>query len=81
MTGAIKRLYSAASNDPMIALTSNNQDVWLWRINHGNSVTVGTSALSGFGLKYIGTGSGNDNKLVLYSDAQNVTQVAAMTMT
>lgn len=81
MTGAIKRYYSAASDDPMIALTSNNQDAWLWRINHGTSAGGSTSGVYGFGLKYIDTGDSNNNNLILYADAQNGTQVAAMTMT
>lgn len=76
MTGAIKRYYSAASNDPMIALSSNNLDVWLWRINHSASdATVSTSGVYGFGLKYLGAGDGNNNDLVLYADAQSGTQV------
>ena len=80
MTGAMKRYYSAASADPMISLTTNNQDIWLWRISSGSSAGVNTSASYGFGLKYIGTGSGNDNNLVLYADNQGGTQVAAMTV-
>ena len=80
MTGSIKRFYSAASNDPMITFTSYNQDVWLWRINDGSSLSTAVSGVYGYGLKYLGTGSGNDNKLVLYSDAQSGTQVAAMSM-
>ena len=80
MTGALKRYYGTTSNDPMIALTSNNLDVWLWRINHSSSASTSTSGVYGFGLKYLGSLGGNNNKLVLYSDAQNGTQVAAMSM-
>jgi hypothetical protein len=64
----------------MIHLVSNNQDVWLWRINSGNDATVYTSAKYGYGLKYIGTGSDINNNLVLYADAQAGTQVAAVTI-
>jgi len=68
MTGALKRYYGSASNDPMIALTSNNLDVWLWRINHGTSAITSTSGVYGFGLKYVGTGDGEENNLLLCAD-------------
>ena len=80
MTAAIKRHYGAASNDPMISLTTSEKDVWLWRISGNSSGTVQTSAAYGFGLKYIGSGTGNNNNLVLYADNQAGTQVAAMTV-
>lgn len=80
MTGSLKRYYGVESDDPMISLTSNDLDVWLWRINHGTSALTDTFGGYGFGLKYIGSGSGNNNNLILYSDAQSGTQVAAMTM-
>lgn len=68
MTGAIKRYYGSDSNDPMIALTSKNKDIWLWRINDGSSANTGTSEKAGYGLKYIGSGSGVGNYLRLYAD-------------
>ena len=77
MTGAIKRNYDAASDDPMISLKSNNMDAWLWRISHGSHAT---SAAYGFGLKYIGTGSGIDNRLRLYADNQESTQLIALSI-
>ena len=80
MTAAIKRHYGAASDDPMFSLTSNGKDVWLWRISYNSSGTVQTSAAYGFGLKYIGSGTGNNNNLVLYADNQSGTQVAAITI-
>ena len=80
MTAAIKRHYGAASDDPMFSLTSNGKDVWLWRISDNSSGTVETSAAYGFGLKYIGSGTGNNNNLVLYADNQSGTQVAAITI-
>lgn len=85
MSGSIKRYYSENSDDPMIALTSNNKDVWLWRINSGSSAGVAISQAAGFGLKYIGSGTGVNNNLVLYADnfgsnSEYGTQVAAVTI-
>ena len=79
MVGTIRRVYSSASNSPMLSLTSNNQDVWLWRIkDYATGFETDTSKVYGFGLKYLGTGSGNNNDLALYSDNQSGTQVLAM---
>ena len=75
MTGAIKRYYGSASDDPVIALSSYNIDTWLWQINHSASASTGISY--GFGLKYLGTGAGNDNALALYADNIGGTQVEA----
>lgn len=75
MTGAIKRYYGSASDDPVIALSSYNLDTWLWQINHSGSVSTGISY--GFGLKYLGTGAGNDNTIALFADNQGSTQVKA----
>lgn len=85
MSGSIKRYYNENSDDPMIALTSNNKDVWLWRINSGSSAGVAISQAAGFGLKYIGSGTGVNNNLVLYADnlgsnSEYGTQVAAVTI-
>ena len=79
MTGAIKRNYASASTDPVVTVSSNNQDVWLWRVSSGNP-TYATSADYGFGLMYKGTGSDNNNNLILYADNQAGTQVASMTI-
>ena len=77
MTGAIKRNYDAASNDPMISLESNNIDAWLWRISHGSHVTA---SAYGFGLKYIATGDSVNNRLRLYADNQNGSQLIAVSI-
>lgn len=71
MTGALKRYYSAASNDPMISLTSNGKNAYLFAISDGTSVQ--TSMSWGFGLKYLGANSGNNNSLMLYAANQNAT--------
>lgn len=79
MTGAIKRHYAAASDDPFYSVTSNNLDIWVWRVMHNASAaSVSTSASYGFGLKYLGAGDGNNNDLALYSDNQTGTQVEAI---
>ena len=77
--GSITRFYKNASDEPMIALTSNDRDTWLWRINWDTTASsLAVDKKYGFGLKYIGTGSGNDNSLVLYADNQAGTQVKAV---
>ena len=79
MTGAIKRHYATASDDPFYSVTSNNLDIWVWRVMHNASAaSVSTSASTGFGLKYLGAGSGNNNDLALYSDNQTGPQVEAI---
>jgi hypothetical protein len=78
MTGAIRRYYADASDDPMISLTSNNKDIWLWRISSGSSAGVTTSAAHGFGLKYMGTGGTVNNNLILFADNQSGTAIEAI---
>ena len=79
MTGTIYRNYTVASNEPMLSLASNNQDVWLWRIkDYGTGSATSTSKVYGFGLKYIGTGNGINNKLSIIADNQTSTAVTAL---
>lgn len=80
MSGAIKRYYSAASNDPTLSVVSNSKDIWLWRIYTGTAVGTTTSGVNGFGLKYIGTGSTVNKNLILYADNQTGTAVKAVTI-
>lgn len=79
MTGTITRIYNAASDSPTISVQSNNQNVWIWRVKDlYTGSDTSTSQVYGFGLKYIGTQSGNDNSLGLYADNLTGTQVLAM---
>ena len=75
MTGAIKRKYSDASDDPVINVASVDKDIWIWRVSDSD---YATSAKFGYGLKYLGTGGGNDNALALFSDNQQSTQIKAV---
>jgi len=79
MTGAIKRYYPSASDDPMINISSTDQDVWIWRVSDSY---YSTKSRYGFGLKYLGTGSGEYNALGLFSDNNtSETQIQAVYIT
>jgi hypothetical protein len=81
MTGSIRRDYDSVSDVPVLNILSNNQDVWLWRVkDKATGAATATSSVYGFGLKYLGTGSGNNNSLALYSDNQGGIQVKAVEM-
>ena len=55
-----------------IVLNSNNKDLNIWEV-YGNSGAWASQY--GFNLQYAGTGSGNDNDLVLWAHNQNGTHV------
>ena len=78
ISGAIKRLYSVASDDPVLNIASVDKDIWIWRVSDS---TYGIEARYGFGLKYLGTGGGNANALGLYSDDCTGTQVQVFYLT
>lgn len=67
MTGTITRYYSATGTEPIIQLTSNNKDAFLWQVQHGTSSTS-SGRSSGYGLCYHGAGSAPNNTLQLYSN-------------
>lgn len=71
MTGKITRRYTSASNDPAIQVLSKNLDTYIWKVDDNDTKGYG------FGLKYIGTGTGNNNDLVLFADNQAKTQKEA----
>jgi len=81
MTGTIRRVYDSASDSPMLSVESANQDTWLWRVkDKATGATSATSSVYGYGLKYIGTGNGVDNRLILYADNQNGSQLTAISI-
>lgn len=81
MTGTIYRNYTAASDQPMISLASANFDTWLWRIkDYATGASTDTSKVYGYGLKYIGTGEGVNNRLRLIADNQAGTAVTAVSI-
>lgn len=81
MTGAISRNYTAASSVPVLNVASSNQDIWLWRVRNADSGTSSSvDKVYGFGAKYLGTGTGNNNSWAMYADNQNGTQTKALEM-
>ncbi len=62
----------------------NNLDIGIWRVDHNptaNDEGESDDSEWGFALKYLGTGSGDLNALAWFADAQEGTQVQAMTLT
>lgn len=81
MTGAINRIYDSASNDPVLNVASNNQDIWLWRVKDaGTGTPTDVDKVWGFGAKYLGTGTGNNNSWAMYADNQNGAYIKALEM-
>lgn len=88
MTGPIIHKYTTANpqtDQPFFNIWSQAQDVWLWRVNNYNGTTIYTSGKAGYGLKYIGSGSGSARYLQLLADNYNDsgthgTQVTAITI-
>jgi len=61
----------------VININAHNDDVDLLRVNAN---AFNTSADFGFSLRYMGTRSGNNNSLSIFSDLQTGTQVEAITI-
>lgn len=78
--GRIERQYNVASSDPALLVGSNNFDVIIWKVYSNDNTYSADGSLYGYSLKYLGTGSGNDNKLALYADNQTGTKIAAYTI-
>ena len=75
MTGSLQ--YNDTTGSTFIKIGSNNKDTNLMRVYSSDQTYKETGAY-GFSLKYLGTGSGNTNKLALYSDnGTAATQVEA----
>ena len=73
-TDYIYRSYSASNQSPMIWMNCGEYDNYLWQISDGTT----TKQSYGYGLKYIGTGSGVGNYLRLIADNQNNTDITAI---
>lgn len=79
MTGQI--IYNDTAGSTFLRIGSANKDTNIFRVYSSDQAYAETGAY-GFNLKYMGTGSGDANKLVLYADNQaSTTQVAALTVT
>ena len=63
-SGGIYKNFTANNQSPVIWMNGSNTDNWLWQISSGTT----TKQYYGYGLKYIGTGSGVGNVLRLYAD-------------
>lgn len=79
-----KLSYIDTTGSTFLTVGSDNKDTTILRVYSSDS-SSGTDAPTasadyGYSLVYKGTGSGNDNSLILYSDNQTGTRVAAMTM-
>ena len=82
MTGPIFRKFTNAADSPMICMASGNYDNWLWRIKaadvDGETPYPVTSQAYGFGAKYHGAGSGNNNSYQFWADNQTGEAVKAI---
>ena len=63
MTGNINRYYSTSSTEPMLKLSANNVNAYLFQIGHGTS--AGNVAGNYYILKYVGQQNTPDNELQL----------------
>lgn len=68
MTGPITRLYSSASNSPMLKIGSNNQDIQIFKVYSSDLTYSDTGNLCGYSLVYAGTGTSANNLLRLMAD-------------
>ena len=68
------------SGDVAFYASADNVDFTALRIAQATAVGVSKSSAFGFSLDYIGSGSGNDNELKLFSDNQEGVQQEAFTV-
>lgn len=73
-SGGIYKNFTANNQHPVIWMNGNDTDNWLWQISSGTD----SRQYFGYGLKYIGTGSGVGNLLRLYADNQGNADVIAI---
>lgn len=66
---------------PVLKIGSPNKDTTIWRVYSSDNTYGLNSSIFGYSLKYLGTGGGNDNKLVLIADNQTGARVTAVSMT
>ena len=64
ITGAIKRYYNEASDDPAIVVTSNNQNITVLQVGHSNSISTTKHY---YKIVYLGEGATPNNTLQLIS--------------
>lgn len=76
MTGAIKRYYSAASTDPVIAVAANNQDATALWMGHGTA--AGNPSGNYYKFLYKGTSSSPNNYFQLIAGVNSSSEVIAM---
>lgn len=66
---------------PVLKIGSANKDTTIWRVYSNDNPYGLNSSIDGYSLKYLGSGDGNNNKLVLIADNQKGTRVTAVSMT
>ena len=72
--------YNDTTGSELIRVGSNNKDTAIFRV-YTSDVAYSEKSAYGFTLKYMGTGSNNENRLNLYSDNQNASsQVRAISI-
>lgn len=76
MTGPIKRTFSASDQNAVISINGSNYDNYIFTIR--DSTDTVNSIQYGYGLKYIGTGSGVANYLRLLAGNQTGTAITAI---
>jgi len=74
VSGTLKRTYTASNQTPMLWMDGYDYDNYLWQISSGTN----TKQYYGYGLKYVGTGSGVGNLLRLIADNQGQTDITAI---
>ena len=78
-SGGIYKQFSTADQQPMIYMRAGDIDNYLFEISD-NSTTTTHGHTYGFGLKYIGSGSGENNALDLIADNMGGTDITAISV-
>ena len=78
-SGGIYKQFSTADQQPMIYMRVGDVDNYLFEISD-NSTTTTHGHTYGFGLKYIGSGSGENNALDLIADNMGGTDITAISV-
>ena len=77
--GSIRKSYTTANTTPILNIAAGDQDVSIFRASWSSSFSEKSSW--GYTLKYIGTGSGANNFLRLYTDdSQASSQIIGLSM-
>lgn len=78
-SGGIYKQFSTVDQQPMIYMRAGDIDNYLFEISD-NTITTTHGHTYGFGLKYIGSGSGENNALDLIADNMGGTDIIALSI-